>query len=254
MNKPTFPELVKNLFVVPNIEEFNNNTEKRRLLVRALNNILNNSDGADRQKKYIFANKKEVEFQQPIFLATNTQFTEQQLAAAHAILGIYSETGEQVQALFNFILTGTYNPVNTLEEGGDIEFYNEAYFQAFGHTREEAHEHIIDKLLKRHESGTFSVEGQNERNDKNDNHVVIIAYHELGEPFRYYRCDGFNIDTNPLEYDGIQGSDNSDKSNFIDLVLFGNDPDNLDVILPGLTTNEMHQLMKSGAFLINIYE
>ncbi len=67
----------------------------------------------------------------------------------HGVLGIATEAGEMLEALFNALIGGEFDHINLLEEVGDNQWYAAAILRALGKTFEEVQETNIAKLRAR---------------------------------------------------------------------------------------------------------
>lgn len=80
----------------------------------------------------------------------------------HAILGVASEAGEQVEAIEHTLATGRFDAINLMEESGDTKWYLAMLLRALGFAWDEDERRNIAKLRDRYPE-KFTTEAANER-------------------------------------------------------------------------------------------
>lgn len=81
----------------------------------------------------------------------------------HAILGVASEAGEQVEAIERTLATGEFDGVNLMEESGDVKWYLAMLLRALGFAWDEDERRNIAKLRDRYPE-KFTTQLANDRN------------------------------------------------------------------------------------------
>lgn len=84
------------------------------------------------------------------------------VAIIHGVLGVATEGGEMVEALFKAINSETFDAVNMAEEIGDLQWYEAMLARALGTDFDTIQRANIDKLRKRYEH-LFTTEAANVR-------------------------------------------------------------------------------------------
>ena len=131
---------------------------------------------ADKLKKHLFYGREtnlyellevELERQGPeaTLDAATVNSDPRKVRLIHAFLGIFSELEEIAGPLRKHVFNNEpIDPVNMMEEGGDMEWYLAAYFDALGFKMSEAMRRNIAKLAKRYPDKKFSTTAANVRN------------------------------------------------------------------------------------------
>lgn len=81
----------------------------------------------------------------------------------HAILGVASEAGEQVEAIETTMATGKFDAINLMEESGDTKWYLAMLLRALGFAWDEDERRNIAKLRDRYPE-KFTTQLANDRN------------------------------------------------------------------------------------------
>ena len=106
----------------------------------------------DGLKKKLFYNKDMYQWDEYTDDAplVGTNFTQNQIDVIHAILGIYTEGVELLEALYKFLEVGVFDDTNLKEEFGDIFWYQAILAKALNTDFGPIQDKVIAKLKHRY--------------------------------------------------------------------------------------------------------